>query len=290
MIGTVFLNGRFIPETEAQVSVFDRGWMYGDGLFETLRMANGKPFQWVPHWDRLHRGLEFLRLPSPYDSAELHRAAEQLSRLNEIPDGALRISVSRGIGPRGYSPRGANTPTWVMSLGPLPARASSVASGVPLQWRAVTSRQIRVHAGVLAAMKTANRLPQVLARREADEAGVDEALVCDLDGNLAEASSGNVFWVKDGELLTPPVSLGGLPGIARVTLCEIAGSMGVPVREIVLRPPRLREMDAVMLSMSTYGVVEVIELDGHPLKRHALTQRLWQAWESMVTTETQPTG
>lgn len=286
MIGNVFLNGRFIPAAQAQVSIFDRGWMYGDGLFETLRVANGKPFQWALHWDRLRRSLEFLQLRAPFSSAELRQAAEELSRLDAISDGVLRLAVSRGVGPRGYSPRGAGNPTWVMTLGAFPSRPSTLAAECPLRWRTVTSRQVRLQPGALASMKTANRLPQILARREADEAGVDEALVCDLDGNLAESSSGNVFWIRDGTLHTPPIDLGGLPGIARSTICEIAGSLGVPVKEVAVRPSELLEVEGMAISLSTYGVIEVVELDGVSLKCHPLSQRLWEEWEVLVADET----
>lgn len=286
MIGNVFFNGRFIPAAQAQVSIFDRGWMYGDGLFETLRVANGKPFQWALHWDRLRRGAEFLQLRAPFSSAELRQAAEQLSLLNGVPDGILRLAASRGVGPRGYSPRGAETPTWVMTLGAFPTQPNGPVAESPLRWRAVTSRQIRLQPGALASMKTANRLPQILARREADEAGVDEALVCDLEGHLAEASSGNVFWIRDGALHTPPIALGGLPGIARSTVCEMARSLGVMVKEVVVRPSELSEVDGMVISLSTYGVVEVVELDGIKLSCDPLSRRLWQAWENLVADET----
>ena len=214
-MGNVFLNGRILAEEAALVSVLDRGWMYGDGLFETLRVSNGRPFQWRSHWERLSRGLEELRLKSPYPEGELRQATLELSRLNQLPEGVLRVAVSRGVGPRGYSPKGAENPTWVMTLG---AFLNGRRPELPVRWRAVTSRRVQIHSGPLSKLKTANRLPQILARLEADDAGVEEAIICDLVGNVAEAASGNQFWMLDGVLHTPPIALGGLPGIARATV------------------------------------------------------------------------
>ncbi|MBL9170172.1 MAG: aminodeoxychorismate lyase [Verrucomicrobiales bacterium] len=286
MIGNVFLNGRFIPAAQAQVSIFDRGWMYGDGLFETLRVANGKPFQWDLHWDRLSRGLEFLQLRAPFSSIDLRQAAEELSRINGISEGVLRLAVSRGVGPRGYSPRGAEHPTWVMTLAAFSQKPNGAESGSPSQWRLVTSRQIRLQPGALASMKTANRLPQILARREAEEAGVEEALVCNVAGQVAEASSGNVFWIREGRLFTPPIESGGLPGIARSTIVGLASSLGVPVSEVTVRPDDLLPVEGMFISLSTYGVIEVVGLDGTQLRCHPLTRQLWQSWEALVAAET----
>src|SRR5690606_3430075 len=115
----VFLNGAFIPAEQAMVSVFDRGFLYGDGLFETVRVIDGRLPLWDGHWARLSRGLDALQLPA-FSETELLGHAEELLRRNNLTDATLRISVSRGPGVRGYSPRGAGPPTWVMSAQPAP--------------------------------------------------------------------------------------------------------------------------------------------------------------------------
>src|SRR5207249_1727258 len=131
----VFLNGHFVPEEKAVVSVFDRSFLYGDGLFETLRVYGGKPFCWPQHLERLQRGAEFLNLRLPFGPAALEQFAMQLIHRNQMPDSLLRISLSRGVGPRGYSPKGANQPVLVMSLRPAPPPDLQN----PPQWRLLTS-------------------------------------------------------------------------------------------------------------------------------------------------------
>src|SRR5437879_212281 len=131
----VFLNGQFVPEEEAVVSVFDRGFLYGDGLFETLRVAGGKPFCWAQHLQRLQRGADFLKLRLPFGAEELRAAAARLVQENQMPESLLRINLSRGVGPRGYSPKGADQPVLVMSLHPAPA----IDLEHPPQWRLLTA-------------------------------------------------------------------------------------------------------------------------------------------------------
>src|SRR5215831_17537459 len=131
----VFVNGRFVHEDDAVLSVFDRGFLYGDGLFETLTIANGHPFRWQQHWDRFESGARFLRISSPFGAKEVYGFIRELIRLNEMRDGILRLTLSRGVGLRGYSPKGAECPSLVMSLHPLPR---GDAERVP-QWILITS-------------------------------------------------------------------------------------------------------------------------------------------------------
>src|SRR5262249_3309468 len=157
----VFFNGQFVPEEQACVSVFDRGFLYGDGLFETVLVSNGKPFRWDQHLHRLLRGMQFLKFQLPFPIEQLSTNATELIRRNEISEGLLRVTISRGKGPRGYSTRSADNPTVVVSL-----HASPVAQRAR-HWRLITS-SVRVPAAEpLAAFKTCNKLPQILARAEA---------------------------------------------------------------------------------------------------------------------------
>src|SRR5688572_5823469 len=107
----VFLNGKFVPEQEAVISVFDRGFLLGDGLFETLRVYGGVPFRWDDHQRRLQQGAEFLKLKLPFSAGQFLNAAHELIQRNRMPESLLRLTVSRGVGPRGYSPKGAEQPT-----------------------------------------------------------------------------------------------------------------------------------------------------------------------------------
>src|SRR5437867_2224291 len=149
----VFLNGQFVPQEQAVISVFDRGFLYGDGLFETLRVCGGKPFCWRQHVERLERGAAFLKLRLPFGAQQLEQFAAQLIQQNRMPEALLRITLSRGVGPRGYSPTGATQPLLVMSLHPVPA----VDLQQPVQWRLFTS-SIRLPAREpLAQFKTCNK-------------------------------------------------------------------------------------------------------------------------------------
>lgn len=281
MNGQVFLNGQFVPAESAVVSVFDRGFLYGDGLFETLRVSRGVPFQWTLHWNRWTAGLKALGFPPVAESGPLRAAALELARINEIPEGVLRVAVSRGVGPRGYSPKGADHPTLVMSLSPFPCLPPRL-----LRWRLHTAQTVHLSSERLNSFKTANRLPQILARMEAEQAGADEALVCDSSGQVAEATSGNVFWLRGKILHTPPLTLGALPGVARATLLSLAQELSLETQESSIHPAALREADGVFLSLSTHGVIEGVELDGHPLRCNEWVDRLWRRWEDLVAQET----
>src|SRR5436190_12299040 len=125
----VFLNGQFVPEEHAVVSVFDRAFLYGDGIFEAVRISNARPFRWQQHLDRLQRGLDYLKIALPYSASQLLQHANRLLTENQLPEALLRITVSRGVGRRGYSTIGANSPSVVMSLHP-----PLTQPGNPLRW------------------------------------------------------------------------------------------------------------------------------------------------------------
>lgn len=274
----VFLNGRFVPEAGAVVSVFDRSFLYGDGLFETLRVHGGRPFAWAEHLERLQRGAEFLRLHVPYAPDELRDFAGRLIALNQMPEAVLRLTLSRGSGPRGYSPRGADQPVLVMTLHPAPL----IDPRHPPQWRLITA-SVRLPAGeALAHFKTCNKLPQILARAEADEAGADEALLLNTDGFVAEAASSNLFWIVDGAVCTPPLEFGALPGVTRGVVLEICRELGLPTREVSSRLEELRRAEGVFLTLSTLGAVEALALDGAELARSPLVETIRAAHEAKV--------
>lgn len=274
----VFLNGEFVPEERAVVSVFDRGFLYGDALFETLRFAGGRPFRWDLHWQRLNRGAAFLGLRLPFREAALHEAAADLARRNGMPDSLLRLTVSRGAGPRGYSPRGAVTPTVVLSVHPAPTLPPETAPG----WRLITS-SVRLSAGdPLTQFKTANKLPQVVARAAADAQSADEALMLSADGTVASASSANVFWVTSEAVCTPPLTSGALPGVTRQVVLELCAERGWLALETSALPDDLRTAEGVFLTLSSWGVVEVTALDGVPLRRSARVEEIRRAYLGLL--------
>ncbi len=274
----VFLNGKFVLEDKAVVSVYDRGFLYGDGLFEAIRVLNGKPFCWRQHMERLQQGTRFLKIKLPLSSAKLLHFAETLIAKNKMPDCLLRLALSRGIGAPGYSPKDAKKPTLVMSLRPAPKISSTK---LP-QWKLITS-SFRIPANdPLARLKTCNKLPQVLARAEADAAGAGEALLLNTDGFVAEGASSNLFWIKSSVIYTPPLAASILPGITRAVVFEIAGQLKISIREKNIRSKDLARADGVFLSLTSLGIVEAKALDGKILSKSPLTGRIGHAYTEIL--------
>ncbi|HEY2951031.1 MAG TPA: aminotransferase class IV [Verrucomicrobiae bacterium] len=277
----VFVNGRLVPEEQALLSVFDRGFLYGDGLFETLRVVHGKPFRWSQHLERLERGAEFLKLKLPCAPDEMRRWANELIVQNQMPESVLRLTLSRGVGVRGYSPKGAGPPTLVMSLHPAPAADPQN----PPRWRVITS-SFRVPVDEpLMNLKTCNKLPQILARAEAEAMGVDEALLLNTSGEVAEAAGSNLFWIGNGVVWTTPLAAGVLAGVTRAVVLELCQRLGLVAEEASITPQALAKSDSAFLSSSALGLVEVAEVDGLKLGRLPLTKKLQRAFEELVQQE-----
>ncbi len=273
----VFLNGKFVPEEKAVVSVFDRAFLYGDGLFETIHVFHGKLFCWEQHLQRLQQGAKFLKIKLPFSPTQLHAFALKLVARNKMPDCLLRLTLSRGIGAPGYTPKNAKQPVLVMSLRPAP----KITLKTP-QWKLITSSFRLPASDPLAAFKTCNKLPQVLARVEADAAGADEALLLNTDGFVVEGASSNLFWIKRNVIYTPPLTAGILPGITRSVVHAIASKLKIPIREKNIRPKELAQTDGIFLSLSSFGIVEAKSLDGKPLGKSSLTSRIARAYNEAL--------
>jgi branched-chain amino acid aminotransferase len=278
----VTLNGRLVPAARARISVFDRSFLYGDGLFETIYVRRERPFRLALHLDRLEAGARFLNLRLPFARGQiLRQIAALLARNAPAGDSLLRLTVSRGVGPRGYSPKGADRPVLVLAQQP----AARVASRSSRGWRVVIS-SMRLPAGeALARYKTNNKLPQILARAEAEARGAQEALLLNTDGHVVEAASSNLFWLRAGTVYTSPLEGGILAGVTRAVVLELCQALGIPVRKGFVRPAALRRQDAVFLSLSSLGVVPVSELDGRPLAQSPVVGDLRREYWKLVATE-----
>ncbi len=217
----VFLNGHFMPQAEAVVPVNDRGFMYGDGLFETMRVTGGRPFRMAQHLERMTRGASFLKIKPPFTPKELEKFAGQLIEKNKMPDAVLRVMLTRGPGERGYIFNGGCKPTVVMTL----HKAPPVQARKTIEWNLITS-SFRIPASdPLSSFKTTSKILHVMARAEAAEKGADEALLVNTNGEVAETSSGNLFWVYQDKICTVPTGRGVLPGITRAIVLEICQSL-----------------------------------------------------------------
>ncbi len=272
----VFLNGKFVPEEQGTVSIFDRGFSLGDGLFEALPVYHRKILLWEKHFERLRAGADFLKIKIPFSAEAIRAFAEELLEKNHPGDCVLRIQLSRGVGPRGYSIRGSDLPTLVMSLHPAAKNSSP--------FKIITS-SIRIPANdPLAGFKTCNKLPHVLARMEADEKGADEALLLNTEGNVAEATSANLFWIETKTVCTPPLNSGALPGVTRGLVIELCKKLKISTAEKNITPEFLQQADSVFLTSIAIGVREVSYLDEHALRRSPLTPILHEAYLSYAET------
>jgi branched-subunit amino acid aminotransferase/4-amino-4-deoxychorismate lyase len=277
----VLLQGEFVPEERAVVSIFDRAFRYGDALFEAVLVFNGKMFRWPQHFQRLERSAQFLKIALPYSADELFAFARELISRNKLADCVMRLQLSRGIGPRGYAPSGQEKPLVVMSLHPAPSRDSL--HGV--MWK-LTVSSFRIPANdLLANHKTCSRLLHVCVAAEARERGADESLVVNTNNEVTEGGTSNVFWIDRGTVCTTPLAEGVLPGVTRAAVLEACDALGMARAERLVRPEQLSTMDGVFLSFTSRGLVEAESLDGRPLRRSPITLRLQREFEALLVRE-----
>jgi aminodeoxychorismate lyase len=270
----IFLNDRFVSAARARVSLFDRGLLYGDGLFETLRVHDGQVFRLPQHLARLRSGAEFLRIKIPFTPTKISALAAQLLTKNNFRTGLLRLTLTRGVGARGYSPHGANIPTFAISLHPLPPQKKVC--------HLVTAPLRLPVADPLARYKTATKLTQILARAHADDARAHDALLLNSRGQVAETTSGNLFIIADGQVFTPPLSAGILSGVTRAAVLELCAQLGLPARERNIAPAHLLKADGIFLTLTAQGLVEVSLLDGQKIRRSSLVKELQSAYATLL--------
>jgi aminodeoxychorismate lyase len=271
-----FLNGRFVPEAEAVIPVNDRGFMYGDGLFETMRVVNGRPFRLAQHLERMTRGADFLKIKPPFAPKELQQFAEQLIEQNQMPEAILRVTLTRGPSERGYTPKAEGQPTVVMTLQAAPALEN------PIHWSLITSSFRVLAADPLSSFKTLNKLMHVMARVEAEAKDADEALLLNTNGEVAETAGGNLFWVYNDKICTTPTGRGVLPGITRAVVLEICQALGLLTNKRVIKPEALRNSEGIFVTQSALGIVPVTMLDGEPIAPSPLVDQIFNAYREWL--------
>ena len=280
-----WIDGQVLPAAEAVVSVSDRSFLYGDGLFESIPWNSGRLFRWREHWDRLTSGARFLGIRILWDDAEIRAGIRAITALLEPPQATVRLHLSRGVGPRGYSPRGADAPRLIVTVHPAPAIP-------PGGWPPITLKTCRTFAVAtgdpLATYKSANKLLNVLARAEAEAQGFDEALLVNTDGVVTESSSGTVFWWEAGSLHTPPLTAGVLPGVTRGAVLDSARELGWTVSETAALPSRLTSSSGIFLTYSTRGLIPVRALDSLNVPTEARQSRLQEAFQRCCEREWEP--
>jgi branched-chain amino acid aminotransferase len=295
-----YVNGKIVPVAEATVSVHDRSFLYGDGAFDTAAARRGRVFALDAHLERLLRSLHVLRIRPPLPLPELREAALDLLRRNRMVDGFLRVVVSRGtcayvsLDPRVVT----GGPTLVMLTRgvDLPAEAAAVSTAAPGRGmrdglRAVTAsiRKTPV-ASLESRVKSNNYLNGILARLEAIDTGVDEAILLDQAGHVTEGSGDNVFAVRGDRLRTPP-AINILEGITREAVLGLAPRAGLVPAEEPLTPYDLYTADEVFLTSTVVGVLPILELDGRRIgsgARGPMAARLQELYDELVVAQGTP--
>ena len=290
MGATVFVNGRIADESTATIPVFDHGFLYGEGIYETLRTYHGVPFLYDRHCRRLRQSASLMALPVPFDDAALLSDIRRTMAAHAgLREAYIRVLLTRGVGELSYNPAACPAPTLVIIVKPFvePA-ARTFAEGIRLSLVSVR----RNHPRALNPMiKSNNLLNNALAMQEALRAGADEALMRNQDGELAECSQSNIFLVRDGAVLTPPLAAGLLPGITREFVMELAREMGIPAREERLTPDDLRTAGEAFITGTTREVTPVVSVDELRIGSGApgpLTRRLLAAVRTRADELTKP--
>jgi branched-chain amino acid aminotransferase len=266
-MSVVYVNGVISPGDRATVPVFDHGFLYGEGIYETLRTYAREPFLFARHMARLRRSAAFMALDVPYsDDGMLGHVRETMAAhdATEFLDEAyIRILLTRGIGELSYNLSATPTPTLVIIVKPYtPPPARTFVDGIRLALVGVR----RNHPDALnPEMKSNNLLNNALAMQEAYRSCADEALMLNHAGELAECSQSNFFLVRQGVVLTPPLSAGLLPGVTREFVLQLCGERGVPAREAVLTAADLDTADEAFITGTTREVTPVVSVDGRPV-------------------------
>jgi branched-chain amino acid aminotransferase len=257
---TVNINGRIHDSATACIPVFDHGFLYGEGVYETLRTYGRRPFLFDRHAARLRRSAARIALPVPGSDDDLRReVGRTLDARGESGEAYIRILLTRGVGDLTYRPSACPTPTLVVLVKAFTPQPDEVYE------RGVTIALVDVRRNhrdtVNPMIKSNNLLNNALAMQQAYARGADEALMCNLDGYLVECAQSNIFLVRHGELLTPPLADGLLPGITRSCVLEIAASVGIPAMEVSLPPSALGTAQEAFLTGTTREVTPVVAVD-----------------------------
>jgi branched-chain amino acid aminotransferase len=252
-----YVNGRFVPEAEATVSIFDRGFLYGDGVFETMRVYGGRIFRAAEHMERLFMGLQVLGIESVFSPEELRAICRVLAEMNDVKEGVARV----------YRTRDSTVVT---------VRANSLE---PRDLTAIVSTvRVETH---LSRYKTANRLPHILAQEQAAIEGAQEAVLLNSAGRVVEFAASNLIVVKDGNLFTPPLEDGPLPGVTRRAVLTLAADLRIPASETGFGPEFLETADEVF---ATNSLIEVAPVTSWGQTRQ-MTRQFQEAYRQLVREE-----
>jgi len=293
----VFINGEFMEKQHARISVFDHGFLYGDGVFEGIRAYNGRVFRLEEHVERLYRSAKAIMLDIPYSPAEMGERVLETCRRNSLSDGYIRVVVSRGDGDLGIDPRNCRSgPTVVIIADKLtmyPQAMYDNGMGV-----ITTTTRRNSPAALDPNIKSLNYLNNILAKVEVNRAAkaggevpIGEGIMLNLEGYVAEATGDNIFVVQKGNLLTPPTHVGILEGITRNAVLELATRLMIPWEERVFTMTTVYGADEIFLTGTGAEVVPVVKVDDRVVgdgRPGPITRRLIVAFRDLVQSEGAP--
>lgn len=285
----VFIDGKYCDERDAKVSVFDHGLLYGDGVFEGIRAYNGRVFKLREHIDRLYCSAKAILLRLPMSHAALMRATIETCRRNKLRDAYIRLVVTRGVGTLGLNPRRCKKPSVIIIAGKIQVYPAALyAKGMDI----VTVPTVRnLHSAVNPAIKSLNYLNNILAKIEANNAGVEEAVMLNAEGYVAEGTADNLFIIKHGVLATPPLSAGALYGITRGTVMDLAAQAGLKVSEPNLTRYDLFNADECFLTGTGAEIMPVVKIDGRVIgngKPGRFTRQLVENYRTLTNASGEP--
>lgn len=282
----IYLDGQFVRKEDAVVSVYDHGFLYGDGVFEGLRVYDGNVFRLQEHMDRLYASAHSLMLTIPFSKEEFTQIIVDTIRKNELKSAYLRVVVSRGAGNLGLDPRSCPKPSVIVIAEALSIFGKELYEN-GLKMASVATRRNR--SDVLSPqVKSLNYLNNIIVKLESIQSGADEALMMNDQGYVTEGSADNIFVVKNKKIITPPVYLGALEGVTRNVIIELARERGYSMEEVPFTRHDVYIADEVFLTGTAAEVIPVVEVDQRVIgsgKPGDVTQDLLKAFRDCVTTD-----
>ena len=285
----IYIDGKYFDERTAKISVFDHGLLYGDGVFEGIRAYHGRVFKLKEHIDRLFYSAKAILLDIPMSHAEIMRATVATCRKNNLRDGYIRLVVTRGVGTLGLNPNRCARPSVIIIADKIQLYPPALyAKGMEIVTVATTRN---LHNAVNPAIKSLNYLNNILAKIEANNAGVEEAIMLNSEGFVAECTGDNIFILKGGRMMTPPLSAGALYGITRGVVMDMARESGIPVSEPNLTRYDLFVADECFLTGTGAELIPVTKIDGRVIgtgKPGPVTKTLVKNYHALTQVSGEP--
>jgi len=286
----VYIDGEFYPKSQAKISVYDHGFLYGDGVFEGIREYNGTVFKLKEHIDRLYRSAHATTITIPLTKEEMIHAVVETLRKNKMKDSYIRLVVSRGVGDLGLDPRKCPKPTIIIITDTINIKAGNAKeTGVTTMFSWVRRNPVDATTHEI---KSLNYLNSVLAKIEANACGVDEAICLESSGCIAEGVGENVFIVKNGELFTPPTSTGALAGITAEIVENLAVKLKIKLTVTNITPFMMFTADEAFFTGTAMEMVPIREVNKRSIgtgKPGPITKKLMNEFEKVIEDPTQGT-